>query len=90
MFENKYIDKINTLAFKESPKTLLELITILRIYDKYRDDESIRIFTAEYFTRYHSDKYLHYVDKKGHTDFILNCFFDDSKEVFTEMSGYKP
>ncbi|KAM9962429.1 hypothetical protein ACTFIR_005337 [Dictyostelium discoideum] len=90
MFENKYIDKISTLENKESPKTLLELITILRIYDKYRDDESIRILTADYFCSYHRDKYLHYVDKKGHTDFILNCFFDDSKNVFKKLSGNKP
>ncbi|EAL73409.1 hypothetical protein DDB_G0267912 [Dictyostelium discoideum AX4] len=36
------IDKISE-SIIETPKTLLGLIDVLRIYDKYKENESIRI-----------------------------------------------
>ncbi|KAK5576403.1 hypothetical protein RB653_007546 [Dictyostelium firmibasis] len=79
---NKIIESI-----KATPKTLLGLIKVLRIYDSHKENESIRVESTIYFNYYHEHKYQHYFDKKGYMNFILNIFFDSSFNVFNQISN---
>ncbi|KAN0007276.1 hypothetical protein ACTFIU_000475 [Dictyostelium citrinum] len=82
------IDTDKIIKFiKETPKTFFGLIDIIKIFNDYKENESIKIKSINYFNKYHSNKYFHYFDKKGYMDFILNIFFDASFNVFNKISN---
>ncbi|KAM9944113.1 hypothetical protein ACTFIT_008700 [Dictyostelium discoideum] len=74
-------------SIKEKPKTFLELINILKIFNDNKENEKIKIKSINYFNKYHKNKYFHYFDKKGYIDFILNIFFDNSFNVFKKITN---
>ncbi|KAK5576150.1 hypothetical protein RB653_007291 [Dictyostelium firmibasis] len=79
------VDKI-IKSIISTPKTLLGLIDVLRIYDSHKENESIKIESIVFFNEYHKYKKIYYLDTKGYKNFIFNVFFDTSFKVFNNIT----
>ncbi|EFA84852.1 hypothetical protein PPL_01845 [Heterostelium album PN500] len=74
-------DLIRKLDFYDY-NSLINLIELYDLYYRSKDNENLRIKILKFFVTYHRLKFVHYIDIKGYIKWVVEIFYDESKEIY--------